>query len=219
MSSYSGSQQRYDVKQDQHSIATRTDSTVSNQAGPGRVIDNMLSVLALRVEHALGNTTGQSENQHVSLSPPDFSSFVTGGTDSTTSDQLGPGRTLDNMISLAAPRLETILGCLAERFGMGPNAAMRRLTTRMLYINDKLLCDSCARSRRHFDDVALSALPISRVGVPKHMMMIHTSSAIIHDNKPRYWSRCHSCGLKRRSLLASDKKIHVQCSKVVSSLR
>jgi hypothetical protein len=219
--SYSGSQQRYDFKQDQYSVATRTDSTASNQAGPGRTIDNILSVLALRVEHALGNITGRSESQHVSSSPPDFSSFATCGTDSTASGQLGPGRTLDNMISFAAPRPETILGCLAERLGIGPNAAMRRLTTRMLHINDMLLCDSCARtrSRRHFDSVASAASPISGVGVPKHMIMISTSSAIFHDNKPPYWNQCRSCRLKRRSLLASDKKIHVQCSKVVSSLR
>jgi hypothetical protein len=219
MPSNSGSQQLYDVNQDQYSVVTRTDSTVSNQAGPGRMIDNILSVLALRIEHTLGNTTGQSGNQHVSLSSPDFWSFVTGGTDSTTSDQLGPGRTLDNMISFAAPRLETMLGRLAERFGIGPNVAMHHLTARMLHIHNELLCDSCAERRRNsFDGVLSSVRTFSSNKVPKHMT-IPTSSAIIHDKPHTFWTCCHSCELKRRSLLASDKKFQVQCSKVVSSLR
>ncbi|KDQ52583.1 hypothetical protein JAAARDRAFT_479764 [Jaapia argillacea MUCL 33604] len=48
----------------------------------------------------------------------DDSSFI--------SDQPGPGRTVDKIISVAGRRLENALSSISERLGRGPNVAMGR---------------------------------------------------------------------------------------------
>ncbi|KDQ51640.1 hypothetical protein JAAARDRAFT_500676 [Jaapia argillacea MUCL 33604] len=51
---------------------------------------------------------------------------ITDDDSSFISDQPGPGRTLDNVISSMGRRFENALSGISERFGNGPNAAMDR---------------------------------------------------------------------------------------------
>ncbi|KDQ49718.1 hypothetical protein JAAARDRAFT_617060 [Jaapia argillacea MUCL 33604] len=51
--------------------------------------------------------------------------------DASLSDQMGPGRTLGNWISKMGRRTEGLIAGSAERLGMGPNALMDRIVTRI----------------------------------------------------------------------------------------
>ncbi|KDQ58249.1 hypothetical protein JAAARDRAFT_57980 [Jaapia argillacea MUCL 33604] len=49
--------------------------------------------------------------------------------DSTLSNQMGPGRTVGKWISKAGRKLERLVGNAAERLGVGPNAVLERILT------------------------------------------------------------------------------------------
>ncbi|KDQ52612.1 hypothetical protein JAAARDRAFT_480866 [Jaapia argillacea MUCL 33604] len=56
---------------------------------------------------------------------------VDAGSDSTASDLVGPGRTVGKWISTAGTGFEKLVGNVAERLGMGPNAVFDRILTKL----------------------------------------------------------------------------------------
>ncbi|KDQ59583.1 hypothetical protein JAAARDRAFT_192091 [Jaapia argillacea MUCL 33604] len=116
-----------------------SDSTVSNQMGPGRIWGNWIYKAGVKLEKLLGQAAerlGMGPNvalDHINRKVDEIPALVDmdGASDSTVSNQMGPGRTMGNWISKAGGKLDKLAGMAAERLGMGPNAILDRIITRV----------------------------------------------------------------------------------------
>ncbi|KDQ51677.1 hypothetical protein JAAARDRAFT_502036 [Jaapia argillacea MUCL 33604] len=126
-----------------HSLDTDSSSIVSNQPGPGRTLDNVISVAGRHLESALNSISERlGRRQNVAMgyllefedeSDLEAMMWQFGPThsfdvdeSSIVSDQPGPGRTLGKIISVVGSRLEVSLSDISERLGNGPNSTMDR---------------------------------------------------------------------------------------------
>ncbi|KDQ51675.1 hypothetical protein JAAARDRAFT_198933 [Jaapia argillacea MUCL 33604] len=128
-----------------YSITDDDSSFISNQPGPGRTLDNVISSMGRRLESTLNGISERFGNEpnaamdrfrvaaefddedildvvnHLNLTHS-----ITDAGSSFVSDQPSPGRTLDKALTIMGRRLENALSSISERFGNGPNTAMDR---------------------------------------------------------------------------------------------